>query len=472
MNKCLSNAVNRSSELGSIEQSTPKVNFPIKRDVASMTTASVSRDIGVSTNHVQLRSLGTQYISETKMYTKEDLQAAIDVTIDRQRRDMSANKISVGTQMQPDVLIPPSPPKPKLRNVLVQTNPEVPLQRHDAQVQSVSIQQRSYGCNVNTFVPEPCAKCSVSRQTVACGSDVNLDFITVGSSEPQATPAISLQSLGMMPPRSSTFCLGEMEKLAIKRRSVATQSSPAATSTTGTQYIPSRTKSTYSQHTPSLGRNQETDTIGLRPDLLHCAINTEPLQPAPIMKHVASSIEPAERIDRACNTAASPRMREQGTQPLHIQRKEVACGGSVRPHIWISCAENYCDTCKDSIRVLAKDFTPTATTGVQSTIPHMAASPSMEYSRIPRPMALASPRADRKFVRQNTYTLTSGSSSTASTPGTEERSPPFGVVTDAADTQQIRYVEFIKVMAFLLVYVNYKTFLKYLITFYIHIYNS
>lgn len=438
MNKCLSNAVNRSAELGSVEQTTPKARSPIKRDVASMTAASVSRDIGVSTNHVQLRSLGTQYISETKMYTKEDLQAAIDVTIERQRRDMSASKVSVGTQMRPEAVLPPPPPQPKLRNVFVQTNPDEAVQRRDAQVQSVAVQQRSFGCNVNTFVPDPCAKCSVSRQSIACGPDVGLDFMAPASNEPQATTAISLQSLVMMPPRSSTFCLGDNEKFTIKRRSVATQSSPTATSTTGTQHIPPRTHSTYSQHTPSLGRHQTTDTIGLRPDHVNRAINTEPLPPAPIMKHVASSIEPAERIDRASNTAATPRMREQGTQPSHIQLKEVACGGAVRPHILISCADNYCDTCKDSIRVLAKDFTPTTTTGVQSIIPHLASSPTTEYSRIPRPMALASPRADRKFVRQNTYTLTSGSSSTASTPGTEERSAPFGTVTDTADAQQIR----------------------------------
>lgn len=428
MNKCLSNAAHRSAE--AVEQSTAKARSPLKRDVASMTIASVSRDIGVSTNHVQLRSLGTQSASETKMYTKADLQAAIDVTIERQRHDMSANKVSVGTQMRPEAVVPPAP---KLRNVSMQTNPDAPVQRRDAQVQSIAVHQRSFGCNVDTFVPEPCAQCSVSRQSIACGSDVGLDFTAPASSEPQ--PAISLQSL-MMPPRSSTFCLGDNEKLAIKRRSVATQSSPIATSTTGTQHHAPRTQNTYVQHTPSPGRHQQTDTAGLRPDPIHRANNTEPLPAAPLMKDVACAIEPAERTDRACNTTAPPRMREQGTQPTHIQLKEVACGGSVRPHIWISCADNYCDSCKDSIRVLAKDFTATTTTGVQSAHPHVTGSPTTEYSRIPRPMALASPRADRKFVRQNTYTLTSGSSSTASTPGTEERLPPFG--TEAADAQQIR----------------------------------
>lgn len=432
MNKCLSNAANRSTE-ASI-QSAPKERSPIKRDVASM-TMSISRDVGVSTNHVQLRSLGTQYASETKMYTKEDLQAAIDVTIERQRHDMCANKISVGTQMQPEAVLPPPPPKPKLRNVLVQTIADEPVQRHDAAVQSIVLQQRSFGCSVNTFVPEPCEKCSVPRKTIACGSDVSLDFTAAASSEPQVTSAISLQSLGMMPPRSSTFCLGDNEKLSIKRRSVATQSSPTSTTTTGTQHIQPRTQSAHTQYTPSPGRHQQTDTNGLRPDRTHRSVNTEPLPPPPIMKHVGSSVEPAERIDRASNTTAAPRMREQGTQPAHVQLKEVACGGAVRPHILISCADNYCDTCKDSIRGLAKDFTPTTTTGVQSSVPHPVGSPTTEYSRIPRPMALASPRADRKFVRQNTYTL-SGSSSTASTPGTEERSAPFG--TDAADVQPIR----------------------------------
>ena len=92
-----------------------------------------------------------------------------------------------------------------------------------------------------------------------------------------------------------------------------------------------------------------------------------------------------------------PKTREFGTSPQRKKFKDVSVGESVKPHIDISCAANYCDNCKETINNLAKQINNNieSNTNQQSVI-----------SRIPRPsnIALNTPDNRRQFKRQDTYT--------------------------------------------------------------------
>lgn len=62
-------------------------------------------------------------------------------------------------------------------------------------------------------------------------------------------------------------------------------------------------------------------------------------------------------------------IKDQTTNTLRPQLVDASCGENIKPHIMISCADNYCDTCKEHIKTLAKGFS------------------TSDISRIPRPTA-------------------------------------------------------------------------------------
>ena len=92
-----------------------------------------------------------------------------------------------------------------------------------------------------------------------------------------------------------------------------------------------------------------------------------------------------------------PKSREFGTSPLKKKFTDVSVGESVKPHITISCAANYCDNCKETINNLAKQ--------ISNNMENSANNPNV-VSRIPRPSNIALPVSDnrRQFKRQDTYT--------------------------------------------------------------------
>lgn len=98
----------------------------------------------------------------------------------------------------------------------------------------------------------------------------------------------------------------------------------------------------------------------------------------------------------------TPKRREFGTSPMKKIFVDVSVGDSLKPHIAISCAANYCDNCKETIKSLAKQISNNSennyrTTEIQST--NVA-------SRIPRPshIGLNTPDLRKQFKRQDTYT--------------------------------------------------------------------
>lgn len=95
----------------------------------------------------------------------------------------------------------------------------------------------------------------------------------------------------------------------------------------------------------------------------------------------------------------APYRREFGTSPIKKKYIDVSVGESVKPHISISCGTNYCDKCKETIKILAKQIT----NNVEN---NMNCQNSNLVSRIPRPSHISLNNSDHKkqFKRQDTYT--------------------------------------------------------------------
>lgn len=103
---------------------------------------------------------------------------------------------------------------------------------------------------------------------------------------------------------------------------------------------------------------------------------------------------------RATDTSGlTPKHREFGTSTMRKKFVDVSVGDSVRPHISISCAANYCDNCKETIKSLAKQITNNAENSLNHQNINM-------ISRIPRPSHIPLNTGDqrRQFKRQDTYT--------------------------------------------------------------------
>ncbi|XP_076641442.1 KN motif and ankyrin repeat domain-containing protein 2 kank isoform X2 [Halictus rubicundus] len=95
-----------------------------------------------------------------------------------------------------------------------------------------------------------------------------------------------------------------------------------------------------------------------------------------------------------------PKKREFGTSPIKKKFTDVSVGESVRPHISISCAANYCDNCKETIKNLAKQIINNAENNMNHQNTNLV-------SRIPRPSHISlnnSMEQRRQFKRQDTYT--------------------------------------------------------------------
>ncbi|CAD1471482.1 unnamed protein product, partial [Heterotrigona itama] len=96
----------------------------------------------------------------------------------------------------------------------------------------------------------------------------------------------------------------------------------------------------------------------------------------------------------------APRKREFGTSPIKKKFADVSVGESVKPHISISCAANYCDNCKETIKNLAKQIVNNAENNMNHQNTNLV-------SRIPRPSHIPLNNAidyRRQIKRQDTYT--------------------------------------------------------------------
>ncbi|XP_070512371.1 KN motif and ankyrin repeat domain-containing protein 2 isoform X2 [Cardiocondyla obscurior] len=118
-------------------------------------------------------------------------------------------------------------------------------------------------------------------------------------------------------------------------------------------------------------------------------------------KSVAVMVDDLVRtMSRGTDTSAlMPKYRDFGTSTIKKTLVDVSVGESVRPHISISCAANYCDNCKETIKTLAKQIANNA----ENNLNHQNSNTA---SRIPRPSHIPLNTSDyrKQFKRQDTYT--------------------------------------------------------------------
>ncbi|XP_030377825.1 KN motif and ankyrin repeat domain-containing protein 2 isoform X2 [Scaptodrosophila lebanonensis] len=397
----------------------------IRRDVSTMCKATSTRDVAVGSPKLSTRHVGTQ--DNQTVYTPQELEERIEVALTDQRKQQRQQQlqklISVGTQMYV--------PKRQLRDMGTATD-RPPLTYNVGVSAKPSTREnyvhckpdvRSVGSSEHRITDMLCEKCSVSTRSVSCGTEL----------EQPPKPVVSVKSSPLAMARSNTFSLGEHEPLNMRaRKAVGCQTLATPLHSTGSQTVSLPQKSMAVQVTPAQQTastqstvelsTRQTDTTGLQ-RLSRSATKVEQVAesvPMPATRHMASNTdaEPAKAAtsNMGCNTDAAPLMPPApspsrvhsscNTEQLHT--RDVACGDIVKPHISIACADNYCDSCKDAIQHLAKDFskTSTSTSSTTTTTTTKLTRSSSSDSRIPRPKHLTSPSPVRRQIqRQNTYTL-------------------------------------------------------------------
>ncbi|CAK9819170.1 KN motif and ankyrin repeat domain-containing protein 1 [Anthophora plagiata] len=120
------------------------------------------------------------------------------------------------------------------------------------------------------------------------------------------------------------------------------------------------------------------------------------------MKSVSVMVDDLIRttVKSTDTTGLAPKKREFGTSPIKKKFTDVSVGESIKPHISISCAANYCDNCKETIKNLAKQIVNNAENNMNHQNTNLV-------SRIPRPSHIPLNNTlehRRQFKRQDTYT--------------------------------------------------------------------
>ncbi|XP_075165233.1 KN motif and ankyrin repeat domain-containing protein 2 kank isoform X2 [Haematobia irritans] len=395
----------------------------LKRDVGTMYNKRTTRDIAVGshlpvcklTRDVACNAALTANITES-LYTRIDMEEHIQISIrqyeEQKKLERLRDLISVGTQMYT--------PKKDVRDSSAQTKSEKPVPKYNVGIMAQPATRESYtnckpdvrsvGCSNDRITDVLCEKCLVTKHHVACGTE---------EAGAETTKTISLKLLEM-PGRSNTFTLGENEKLNIQKKTQWTQYTPVTVHSAGCQTPLAVVHSVGLQFSPEMHNSSTqaevdkafklTDTR----DLIHLrtsetntdAIPTPPspsketklLPPKPIVFTKACNTEVKSFKDNSVNTQPPVATSNSSSNTEEIHKRDIACGDIVKPHISIACADNYCDSCKDAIKNLAKDFSKV----LASPVPSRAAE-----SKIPRPKTLPSPTPQRRvFQRQNTYTVT------------------------------------------------------------------
>lgn len=377
----------------------------------------ITRDVGCSPPPVTKTHTTGVYTDITiapteKIYTKRDLEASLKEQKHIQDLEKIRRSISVGVQINEGIF------KPYARQTGTQTMPLIdaiqkttvalmcrPEQRDVAVLYAPQL--RTVGVSDHTTQDPVCDKCNIRKYSVAVGPD-----------KISATVGISLKTLDQ---RSSSFSLGENEKLKLRRKHVSVQCSTMM-SNAATQHSPLQA-SKQIQYSPDTF-TQQTDTKGLIDVKNNYTLTDHRVNKS---KDSFTNTEAVRTREYGTNVKIQERKADHSTNTDAIQKRDAGCGDIFpRGHIQIVCAENYCDSCKDSIKSLAREFaktsfkdqplqlskslvettsTPVETqTNKQATLT-TTVTPQSE-SKIPKPsVTTPSPTGQRKFVRQNTYTL-------------------------------------------------------------------
>ncbi|KAL5288167.1 KANK1 family protein [Megaselia abdita] len=453
-------------------QFTPQRISPVSLESLSskLRTSSLSpesamkRDVAVGSVRISNRSVGTNTINtrtiDEAIYTKGELDEIIELAMEEyelQRVEaLQKSLISVGTQMIPEKL--------RAFNVGSQTSEE----RISVSSVGVSVSPKTTDSSTLTD-PTVCEKCSIEKEekvdkvslkdldlkskktlTKNTGTQYQSTSCNIGTQYYQSVSSVGIQNVPQMSSQSTQFTKDGSNKQTDTKDLVRTvhsftntnleRQTNAVNSSTNTEVVHIRDSSVNTMSPPSVkheGSNTDFVRFKEQISLRNTSSNTDlvktkesgmnTLAPAKVRNAFSntdllqSPVTPKISISNSsCNTdkirthefgvnTHPPSLQNNSSNTDVITRKDIGCGDIVKPHISIACADNYCDSCKDAIKNLAKDFAKVSTSNSSSSL----ASSSPKESKIPR--ALPSPKQPRKtFMRQNTYTVTSSSSSSPS----------------------------------------------------------
>lgn len=410
----------------------------LKRDVGTMCGLHAKRDIAVGSPVQMVRSVGTSpaqqlnSITET-LYSQWEMEEHMQIAITRyeEERELQQRRKTkhIGTQMQAPHYVDrgaqtTAEQKALKSSVSVMVSPAT----RDAYV-NCRPEMRSIACSEDNILDPLCEKCNIVQRSIACSTE-DPGFIKVKS--------VSLKLLDSPEfLRSKTFSLGEQDRLGRIRKTTGTQYTPVSVKSAGCQTTTTYVHAAGVQCMPEqrhTGVQSEvvcdsryTDTRDL---IILCTTQTsteeyipppivieeppkeeKPDAIKPITRSTASNTDKPRTVDYGINTLPPAPIRHTAANTDSVRKRDIGCGDVVKPHISIACADNYCDSCKDAIKNLAKDFSkvlsPQSPRSPRLRPPAPIRSASMD-SRIPlRKNVPPSPSPVRRtFQRQNTYTIT------------------------------------------------------------------
>lgn len=364
---------------------------PSTHNVGCMTTKSVMRDVGVVTIpvHVPTRNMAINTdINAFEEIHKKPIMKNVCVQSDREP-EVEVKSVATVTDTEPILQI-----EKKSTGIMAvpHMKPNSCMVRPD--VRSIGIDNIYPETKMRSFGTDP------------------IKHIATDSSKPQDSP-ISLKLLDSI----QTMPHITLEQHEVKSKAVQI---PKEFRSMGTQHTP-RLSDKYTQckddaiepQPTAQTRTESTDTIDLTLHI-HRGINTD--APAPKKDRLTNT----DRIITDEKSTSTPiektNVKTSGTNtdPQEISVERKAEEKSVE---YSQLSEHKCHNCLAKIEI--KQRTIIKNPNKSQHVPNIASlSSSMDesyndeslqqsdlQSRIPRPTALISPRSDKKFTRQNTYTI-------------------------------------------------------------------
>lgn len=343
---------------------------PLSRSIGTLTTPSVAKELKTaSTNTViiQEKVVTIQQGQQTdqRMYTQEELEFEISKSLERyqkqQQRTKQLNSCTVGTQSDVET-------SKKQRSVSTTTDP-VKAPSHSV---GTMVKPDAYSRECQTVVHSHSIGTNTDNLTMPSMPSKSLEELS--ASKEDLEHRISLKSLDKFK-CTSTQCVLLTDEPKSERI--------VSTHTKGLQHSPK--VSTKSVQVGVRSQPESTDTNDL-----------------------------VLLINRSINTDAKAKTCDQLTNTDPIAKKTKDIGVNCDPPVEkvkveeIKKTESVNDvgnTCMAKVEIKQR----TVISGLNKTDEEQQVDPQ---TRIPRPMALISPRPERKFNRQNTYTISAPTSET------------------------------------------------------------
>lgn len=368
-----------------------------QRNVACMTQSTLTRDIGIVTTTPEKKLTRSTATNTDVVHAPATLvhHVAVQCLI---QEDTKKEYRNASTSTLPPAPLPPTP---------IPSAP-IPVVTHSIGVMAVP-KVRSTQCTARPDVKSIGTENIHQKiRTRNHGTDPIVELIEPTNSprtESTAFASISLKSLDLLS-SASVMPMIAAEKIAkvIQTASVGIQHVPNVLST-GSQCMERPTTSPPAPLPPKVCTDSaSTDTC----DLLlfrHRGVNTD--EPA-AKRDRPTNTEPIRTTDESTNTMATI---AKSTTDIGTNPDQSAFGDDDALH--------QCHSCLAKIEIKQQTIISNKNTKLEQQH-RMNASPAVPVvddvqpkdaadasSRIPRPTALISPRPDRKFNRQNTYTVPS-----------------------------------------------------------------